>query len=368
MNMKVVIATCFESNEERLRFVYETCQNRGYKVKAYTSDFSHIRKEKRNNIPLSFAALNTMPYTRNLSLRRMLSHYYFSKDLFVEIEKDEPDLIWLMAPANSLIKEANNYKKKHPNVKLIIDIIDMWPESLPFKINKETIPFVWWKNIRKNNIDCCDLLVTECDLYQNVLKNEYHGHIETIRWARDSRAIEPDIQAEDDILSLIYIGSINNIIDAEMIANIIKKINMPVKLHVVGEGENTKNFLDTVGKVSTLDYHGPVRDEDKKSEIFENCHAGINVYKEGLFIGLTVKCIDYFQHGLPIINNIKGDTWDLVKKYDAGVNIDKGTIIDGQRLIEMRKNTQNVLNLYNENLTKEIFTQKCLKAIDEVFK
>ena len=364
--MKVSIATCFQSNEERLGFVYEACQSRGYEVKAYTSDFSHIRKEKRNNVPASFVALNTMSYTKNLSLKRMLSHRRFAIDLFTEIEKDEPELIWLMAPANSLIKEANTYKKKHPNVKLIIDVIDMWPESLPFRINKGMIPFSWWRNIRKNNLDCCDMLVTECDLYQNILKNEYHGHIETIRWARDSKAIKSAVPSDDDVLSLIYIGSINNIIDAERIADIIDGIEMPVKLHVVGEGENTQHFLDTVGKVCNLEYHGAVREEDKKTEIFNLCHAGINVYKEGLYIGLTVKCIDYFQHGLPIINNIKGDTWDLVKKYDAGINVDEGVIVDGQKLIEMRRNNQSVLNLYNENLTKDIFIQKCLNAIDEV--
>ena len=364
--MKVSIATCFQSNEERLGFVYEACQSRGYEVRGYTSDFSHIKKEKRNSVPSSFVALRTMPYTKNLSLKRIVSHHCFAKDLFVEIEKDGPDLIWLMAPANSLIKEANAYKKKYPNVKLVIDIIDMWPESLPFKFNKKMIPFSWWRNIRKNNIKCCDMLVTECDLYQNILKSEYQGRIETIRWAKDSKAIKSAVQADDDALSLIYIGSINNIIDAEKIADIIGGIKMPVKLHVVGEGESTERFLETVGKVCKLEYHGAIRDEGKKTEIFNLCHAGINIYKEGLYIGLTVKCIDYFQHGLPIINNIKGDTWNLVKKYDAGINIDKGVIVDGQKLIEMRKNNQGVLNLYNENLTKDIFMQKCLNVIDEV--
>ena len=33
------------------------------------------------------------------------------------------------------------------------------------------------------------------------------------------------------------------------------------------------------------------------------CHAGINIYREGLYIGLTVKCIDYFEHGMPIVND-----------------------------------------------------------------
>ena len=49
--MKVVIATCFESNEERVSFVLETCQKRQYETKVITTDFSHINKQKRMSIP-----------------------------------------------------------------------------------------------------------------------------------------------------------------------------------------------------------------------------------------------------------------------------------------------------------------------------
>ena len=46
--------------------------------------------------------------------------------------------------------------------------------------------------------------------------------------------------------------------------------------------------------------------------------------KESVCVGLTMKSIDYFQHGLPIINNIPADTAELVEKYGVGVNIVDG--------------------------------------------
>ena len=33
-----------------------------------------------------------------------------------------------------------------------------------------------------------------------------------------------------------------------------------------------------------------------------------------------MKSIDYFSAGLPIINNIGGDTSEIVKKYNCGIN------------------------------------------------
>jgi len=366
--MKVIIATCFESNEERAGFILDACKSRGYKAEVLTSDFSHIRKEKRNSFPEGFEAIATQPYNKNLSLARMISHAKFAKSLFAYIEKKDADLIWLMAPANSLIKEAKTYKRKHPEKKLIIDIIDMWPESLPLNISKDLLPFKMWKDIRRNNIDCCDFLVTECDLYQDILHKEYSGKMKTIRWARNSKAIRTKTVVSDDNLSLVYIGSINNIIDAERIAKIISGIDMPVLLHVVGEGENTNHFLETLKKVCEVKYHGPIRDEDKKAAIFDQCHAGINIYREGLYIGLTVKCIDYFQHGLPIINNIKGDTWNLVEEYNAGINVSNDLKVDAKKLIEIRNNNKTVYDLFNDNLTKDTFVVKCLDVINEVAK
>lgn len=364
--MKAVIATCFESNEERASSVYEVLKKLAYEVRIFSSDYSHIRKEKRKSHPENVTLIEARPYSRNLSLQRIVSHSRFAKDLFARIEEEKADLIWLMAPANSLIAEAKKYKKGHPETRLVIDIIDMWPESLPLSISKDLFPLNLWKKLRDDNIGCADALVCECDLYKEILRKHYSGNITTIRWARHSEAVVQESECPDDRMVLVYIGSINHIIDAERIASVISEIDSPVSLHVIGEGENTDHFLEVTEKVCEVIYHGAVRDEKAKADIFAKCHAGINIYREGLYIGLTVKCIDYFGHGLPIINNIRGDTWDFVETYDAGINLDGNSRIDVNKLLDLRKNNQRIYDLYNENLTKEVFEERCRKVIEEI--
>lgn len=366
--MKVLIVTCFESNEERVSFVLDACKKRNYKTQVVTTDFSHIKKEKRTNIPDGYVAIETKPYNKNLSIKRMASHAKFAKDVFEYIEEEMPDLIWLMAPANSLIKQAKKYKKKYPLAKIIIDIIDMWPESLPLGISSSIFPLNIWKGIRKNNICCADHLVTECDLYHEILSKEYANNITTIHWARDSKANNAKAQLPKDRLSLCYIGSINNIIGTKIVMDIIDKCDMPVVLHVIGEGENRYNFVNINSRVCEVIYHGAIRNENEKNRIFSMCHAGLNIYKENLYIGLTVKSIDYFEHGLPIINNIKGDTWSLIDKHNVGINITKDSHINGLDIINMRKNNKGILELYNNNFTKEVFIKKCYEVIDGVMK
>lgn len=364
--MKVNIVTCYESNEERVTFIIKACKLNGYDVKAYTSDFSHIRKEKRDVVPEGMTAIKTKPYNSNLSIGRLLSHKKFAEDAFKEIKKNNPDLIWVIAPALSLIKQANLYKKENPNVKVIIDIIDMWPESLPLGAIKKTLPFKLWKNLRTNYINCADEVVEECDFYRETLEKEYKGTITTIHWARDTRAEEYELHLSNNKLSLAYIGSINNIIGIDIMKELISNIDSKVVLHIIGDGEHTEEMVKQLSEVCEVINYGPIYDENKKQVIFSKCHAGLNIYKEGLYIGLTVKCMDYFRYGLPIINNIKGDTWKFVDNDKIGINVDINSKLTSNELIEMRNDNKHIMDFYNNHFGGELFNTKCVEVINRV--
>lgn len=358
------VVTCFESNEERAALVIEILKDKGYDTVGISSDFSHIRKAKRTEGEAPFTLLKTRPYKKNLSIGRLLSHRSFARDVFQYLNKIDPDLIWACVPANSLIEEAKRYKDRHPDVKIILDEIDMWPESLPIGPLKKTFPFALWKNVRSNSIDCADVLVVECDYYKEILRNEYKGPVETIRWARKNKVEDYPLELPENKLSLAYIGSINNIIDIEEMGRLIKTSDMPVELHVIGDGENKKRFLDVLGAKCELIDHGVVYDSKEKQKIFAKCHAGLNIYKEGLYIGLTVKSIDYFNYGLPIINSIKGDTYSLIKDYKVGFNVDKSSSLNAKEIIEMRKNNLTIFEVYNNNFTREVFAKRVNEVVD----
>ena len=87
---------------------------------------------------------------------------------------------------------------------------------------------------------------------------------------------------------------------------------------------------------------------------------GINMMKPGICVGLTMKSIDYFCYGLPLINNIPGDTWKLVEKEQIGINhqrnavngsVDKlFTLLEDGKIPEIRRRMQE---LYIERFTPE---------------
>ena len=363
---KAAIITCFESNEERTSFVIEALKQRDYETIGVSTDYSHIRKEKRTDRKDPYIQIETIPYKKNLSVSRLLSHRDFAKKAFQYLDTFDPELIWVCIPANTLISEARKYKDRHPNAKIIIDVIDMWPESMPIGLFKKTFPFRIWRGIRKNSINCADTLVTECNYYIEILKNEYKGNIIAIHWARDNKIEDYPLDLPKDKLSLAYIGSINNIIDIEEMGRLIESSDLPVELHVIGEGENKNKLLNLLSNNCNLVDHGTVYDPKDKQRIFSKCHAGLNIYKDGLYIGLTVKSIDYFNYGLPIINSIKGDTFSLINEYVVGFNVDKNSKLDARAIIDMRLNYKKILKVYEENFSKEVFIQKVNQVVDSV--
>ena len=363
--MKAVVLTCFESDEERMRLVINGLMSEGFEVVAYTSNFSHIRKQYRNNIPEGIRAIDTFSYKRNLSFSRLYSHYSFAKSVFKRVKEDKPDLLYVLAPANSLIKEAYEYKKTN-KVKLIIDIIDMWPESLPVnKRIKNLFPFRLWRSYRSKYLNCADRLITECSLYREILKDEYKGEIDTLYWARDIKAVKYDLDLGDN-LSLLYIGSINNIINTDLMVKLIENYGKRVTVHIIGKGESKDEIIVKLKRVCEVVYHGAVYDVEKKKEIFSKCHAGLNLYKNDLYIGLTVKSIDYFNFGLPVINNIIGDTSEFVSRYNVGINVDEKSVIDFDVLKKMRMNNENIYKFYESNFISDVFIDKLRKIVSDL--
>src|SRR5699024_4334223 len=169
--MRVVIINAFDIFEDRLQSIYTYFKSKNYDVTVIQSDFRHLKKEHIKESKQNFIYINTKPYYRNLSASRLLSHYFFSKDAIEKAKSLKPDLLYIILPCNSLAKFAALYKNTNYKVKLIFDIMDLWPESLPVKINKKIGPLNLWRNLRDKNLKVADYVITECDLYQNTLKD-----------------------------------------------------------------------------------------------------------------------------------------------------------------------------------------------------
>lgn len=368
--MNVFIVNCFDTYEHRVDLLHDVLVEEGHKVKVLSSNYRHFDKIKRNEPKEDFVFFDASPYRKNLSYRRLHSHIKLSKDIFSYLESDFKgiDLLWILVPPNSFVKDARRFKDEHRNVKLIFDLIDLWPETMPIGSVKNMFPFSIWKNLRDINIRCADVVVTECNLYQKKLKTILNGiKTETLYLARPLITYEPHLRIPNDRINLCYLGSINNIIDIEIIGQVIAEIRKQktVELHIIGDGERKDELIETSEKAGAkVFFYGKVYDRDEKQKIFDSCHYGLNIMKDSVCVGLTMKSMDYMEFGLPMINNIHGDTWDIIEEYKFGVNIGKVahlkvTNYDMEARFKVRQ-------FFLSHLTLDVFTEGLRRIMKDI--
>lgn len=325
---KAIIVDTFNNYEMRCCYVKDALEQLDYSVKIFASNFLHTSKSfigKQEVKSIEF--LPTLPYKKNLSFARIKSHLNFAKKVYKRLLKENPDVVYCILPPNFLAKYIRKYKRKNKNVVVYFDIFDLWPESLPANSTIKKLLFPW-RALRNCNIDCAEKIITECDYYHQFLPVKDEKTV-TIYLSKEKRAC--DFVENCDELNLLYLGSVNNIIDIDGIVQLCLGISefRKVVLHIIGGGEKYDEFIEKVKclGVSVVEY-GKIFDEKAKDEIISKCQFGINFYKPQLCIGLTMKSIDYFNRGLPVLTNNIFDTAYIVNRYHCGIAFEEGDALE----------------------------------------
>lgn len=366
--MRVLIINSSDTFEYRVDLLYQVFTQAGHEVMVIGSDYMHIEKKRRKSVNRDYFYLKVIPYYKNISLRRIISHIKFSVDAERCIKKKKFDVLYIVAPPNTQTGIAKKYYKNR-EVKIIIDIIDLWPESFPIS-NTEKFPFSVWAAIRNSNLKYADIIITECNLYKERLqKYLLNKKVETIYWTHIEKRIESNPCLDGEKINLCYLGSINNIIDISLIGNIIEKVSerMSVVLRIIGDGEKCYQLISTASRAGAeVIFYGKIYDLEKKQKIFDMCNYGLNIMKKNVCVGLSMKSIEYFMGGLPIINNLSGDTKKFVEMERCGINWecdkDADAVIKADNL-EMRKNSRRI---FESKLKYNIFEEKMLDILEQI--
>lgn len=372
MRTKILILSAFDnySYNVRIKYIEKYFEERNFDVTILSADFDHRNKTEYCVDRDKLEYVHVRPYRKNLSFARMISHKEYAKRAFVYAEEHKPDILYVSTPPNFLFKYANAYKKKHKDVKIIFEIGDMWPETLPVNknIKKLLSPFLYiWKTLRDKYIQCADGMIFECELFKNHLKNII-GSIpsKTIYLTKDLKGKEMLVTTPslDTGLSFCYVGSLNNIFDENLTSELLNTIALKyqVTFHLIGAGEKKDLFLKKLKNIKIVD-HGIVYDEKEKAEIYAQCHIALNLMKTNVFVGLTMKSIEYFSAGLPMINNIPEDTYKLVEENKCGFNYSENMAevmqwlesLDNYKINNMKS---NAFNVYKNNFVIDILYKK----------
>jgi glycosyltransferase involved in cell wall biosynthesis len=297
-------------------------------VDVVTTDFDHWTKKASTASPtdplLRIVRLKTLPYRSNVSIARLLSHLLFSvrAGAFFLKHRSRYDVVYVTLPLNLL---AWFVLRNAPRQCKIVDIIDIWPDVLPFpaRIVRLFRPiFVLWRKLFDRAVRNADVMLAVSDaFYAEGLKFANAGcrhkrfYIGDVKLPCDGR--------KEDTLTIAYVGNIGRLYDFETLLDVMEDIKR-AQLFIVGAGDRLEWLLAELKRRNlSHQYFGVVYDPAKLAGVLCRAHVGFNGYLNTT-AAFSYKANTYFAAGLPILNSMRGDLRDLVERHGLGFNYSGG--------------------------------------------
>lgn len=309
-----------------------------------TTDFDHRRKEyyqpktedRTNTSMYTVKYIHIPSYTKNLSFLRIWGNFVFGWGVrrFLKQTTTNYDLIYCIVPSASGVLGCRSYLSSH-KTNLAVDVMDLLPESLlPLLGDNWFIKCILkpWFTISKKAYQTADIIIGESKEYANIAHrcNPQVPYIYTylgIDMLQINEIIKNRIVSlpNDGRIKICYGGNLGNSYDFDAIIDTLaelKKRGIKYKMYFVGGGDKedyVKSQLHNKGidamVTGVVPYHTYI-------EYLSQCDIGLNVFKSHTKIVHSYKFNDYAACGLFIVNNLHGETENMIKQYQCGITSD----------------------------------------------
>ena len=339
-NKKIILVSLFfyEKNDNiRISTVYSLLKERGLAVDLITTDFNHRRKMKQIQInDPEITYLNVPEYKSNISFGRLYSHFVFAIRLFFYLKKltYRPSKVYCILPTVSSGIVCNFFCKRK-GIPFIIDIIDLWPESLIILSKYRRILKVLalpWDYLNLITYRSADKIYTGsveyADHVRKLIKKDnitpvYLG-TDMDRFKQFSSSSSLKLIKPCDEIWICYAGLLGNSYDFEVILESFKKLFddgfKNLKLFFIGDGEEHQLISEFTNRFDLpIIITGFLNYRDFLKHL-SYCDIAINSFKEGTRVAYSYKFNDYISAGLPVLNNLIGETATLIDQYEIGMN------------------------------------------------
>ena len=386
--------TDIETLSNRNRFQYiANMLNKDFEVHLFTSDFIHINKKYRDKKLKDFYSykihlIHESGYKKNISLKRAFSHLLFTNNLRNEIKRlGKPDLIYCAYPLMTSAYFMGKFAKKN-NIPFIIDVQDIWPESISSGINIDNIfvkvlmyPFSLYANkiyrladyifgVSQTYIDRAKVngtLVKEfIPVYIGAEGNKFENNVEIK-------------EKEKEEIWCIYIGTLSysyDLLTLILVFNDLKNINSNIKLYILGDGPDFNILKNKAEELDLLDktiYLKGLLPYEEMIAYLKSSDIALNSIKGKALQTITNKFGDYMSAGLPLLNCCQSnEIINLIEERELGLNYIPENIDSlKERLFEILSD-KNKIKIYSKNCKKfaeeKFDRKKSYKIIEEKIK
>lgn len=364
-----------ETGNNRFAYIANLLSKSNYSVELITSDFSHktknhrtVNKQQLDQLNYKLTMLYETGYQKNVSLKRFYSHYIFGKSLKKYLaNRKKPDLIYCAVPSLDVAKVAVDYAKKN-NIKLIIDIQDLWPEAFKMVFNIPLISDLVFFPMKKKAeyiYSAADIIIGVSKTYvKKALKvnkrceHAYSVYLGTDLTYFDKLAKENKFtEKPKDEIWIAYIGTLGHSYDLYTVIDAIKLLKdkglKNIKFVVMGDGPLKSKFEAYAKEQEVYSEFTGRLEYQKMIGILKVCDIAVNPIKSGSAGSIINKVGDYAAAGLPVVNTQESNEYKkLLDEYNAGLNSVNNNPLDLSEKILFLIENEKIRIIMGENSRK----------------
>jgi hypothetical protein len=350
-----------------------------------TSDFNHgakqyLKSKKKEN----YTYIHTPSYKKNISIKRLYSHIVFARKLKKYLKNLEyiPGCIYCATPTVLSAYVVGKYCKRK-RIKYVIDVIDLWPDSL-FPISfffKLAYPFLYfWKKLSYKAYSMADFILGESKYYveyaskHNKMAPTYCAYlgVDTKLVKRLIKTSQVVIDKPENEIWICYGGNLGNSYDFEELIKSVSALNskFSYKLLFVGDGNNRYTVEKLLQKYNVDAYITGFLNYADYLKYLSFCDIAINIFRHNTKVVHSYKFNDYVATNCFILNSLKGETAEMIEYYKIGLNFDFKTNSLKHVLIHTLDNwgkykrwKLNNVHLVNSILNKDIIYKNVVNIL-----
>lgn len=311
----------------------------GHDVVFWTSDFSHASKRKREFVRecalpgVETRLVPTLPYPRNICLKRITSHSRLAKDWarMAGACGTKPDVVVASLPPLGLCRAAMRFAKSCGAL-FVADIMDAWPETFgrivpgfmlaPLKAVARSIycgadavsaVAARYGELAKSYGATCPV---KCCYHGIEVENGEEGSGKREAGVTSSCSFAEKRETGSGAVKLVYIGAMGESYDLETAIAAVKE--MPgFTLDLAGSGPKEAALRAQASDRDRIRFHGYLRDDNLKA-LLRSCDIALVPMFPDSCVGVPYKLADYAAARLRVAECLGGETQSLVERFGAG--------------------------------------------------
>ena len=336
--MKVFVHSPFDNlpcegfRKQRYWLMAEAFAAAGHDVSYFTSDFNHGTKRRRAAVPgtvdgIDVHLVHAPPYSKNVSLRRALSHVAYARRLErAALQCAKPDVVVSAVPTLGAASAAMRVARR-AGARFVLDVQDAWPETFYRLLPRG---FSWLGRLllapmhheAKRLYREADVVTGVSERYRALTGRSdffvaYHG----IEAPEEAPSALPRRSG-----AIVYAGNLGSGYDLETVLEAVRR-EKSLSLDIAGAGPREaalrKSAADLVAE-GRVKFHGYLPG-DKLGALLRTSSVGVIPMRDDSWVGLPYKLCDYLAAGLPVASSLHGECGDLLARERVGCTYDFGS-------------------------------------------